>query len=99
MGTIRYDYDTAAVRTEARKLKKCFDRLNGSEIQRVKNVRARLDDGFEGSAAAALDGRLVQIQTEVRQLSGEIYSLYVGLMKYADALEKADESIAQMLGK
>ena len=62
MGTIRYDYDTAAVRTEARKLKKCFDRLNGSEIQRVKNVRARLDDGFEGSAAAALDGRLTAAQ-------------------------------------
>ena len=99
MGTISYNYDTAAIRREARKLKSCYERLADSAVPRVNGVRAKLEGEFEGRAAAALDSRLLQMWAEVKGLSTEIKGLYTALMRYADALEEADERMARLMGK
>lgn len=99
MGTISYNYDTAAIRREARKLKSCYERLTDSAIPRVNGARSRLEGEFEGRAADALDSRLLQMRAEVKSLSNAIKGLYTALMRYADALEEADERMARLMGK
>ena len=52
---------------------------------------------FLGCAANALDQRLEKERAELKLLEGEMQLLYVGLMRYADALEEADRQAAEAL--
>lgn len=99
MSTISYNYDTAAIRREAKKLKSCYDRLNDSALPRVKGIQSRLEGSFEGRTADALNTRLKGLRTEMAALSGEINGLYAALMNYANALEEADERLVRLMGK
>lgn len=92
-----YEYDSEAVRREARKFKKCCEQLDDSAIPRVKRIRADLEGNFEGETADALDGRLAEMANQIASLRGGCYSMYSTLMSYADALERADEKVAEML--
>lgn len=93
------EYDTAAIRREARKIQSCFNHIDGSAMPRIQGARAKLDGNFEGRTADALDESLTEAQNRVRTLSDELKCLYQALMRYADALEEADRRAAQLLSR
>ena len=99
MGKVNYDYDTAAIRREARRIRDCSNRMESSAFQRVKDARAKLEGNFEGRTADALDESLNQTQSKLKALNAELKALYSALMSFADALEEADEQIARILSK
>ena len=96
---ISYNYDTTAIRREARKLKSCYERLTDSAMPRVNGARSKLDGNFMGRTADALDESLARTQTQLKALSRDINGLYAALMRFADALEEADDRVAQLMRK
>lgn len=98
MSATKYDYDSTAVRREARKFKKCSEMLEQRAMPQAKSIGAQLDGNFRGQAADALDERLSQMQSQIRSLRARCDNMYSVLMKYADELERLDAEFAQMLG-
>ena len=92
-----YEYDTAAIRAQARRIKLCRDKLAQDATPRLRTVQNLLEGEFLGCAANALDQRLEKERAELKLLEGEMQLLYVGLMRYADALEEADRQAAEAL--
>lgn len=92
-----YEYDSEAVRREARKLQRCCERLDEGALPRVRSIRAELDGSFEGRAAEALDERLARALAELQGLRGGCNGLCSALTRYADALEEADRRVAELL--
>ena len=93
-----YDYDTAAIRAEARKIKRCCDCLSQSAIPEAERTRQILDGNFAGLAADALDARLVSMAKDIGSLRSSLNSVYVALIKFADELERRDAEIARIMG-
>jgi len=96
MSNLSYDYDSAAVRREARKIKACRDRIESAALPRIKDARSALDDTFKGRTADALDNSLDQAQSKLKALYSELNGLYSALMHYADAIEEADEKVSRL---
>ena len=94
-----YTYDTAAIRREASKFKRCCECIENAALPRVKDAGAKLDGGFEGRAADALRVRLLETQTRLNDLRDGCGNIYAALMRYADALEAADARVSQMMGR
>lgn len=90
-------YDTAAIRREARKIQRCCNHIDNSALPRVKGARSQLDGNFKGHTADVLDNNLTEAQSKLKKLHDELNSLYLALMKYADALEEADRKMAQLM--
>lgn len=99
MGNVTYDYDTAAIRREAKKIKVCRNVLENTALSKVNDVRSKLEDNFMGCTADALDESLTQIQRKLRTLNEELRSLQSALSNFADRLEEADDRVAQLLSK
>lgn len=99
MNNTGYEYDTAAIRREARKLSRCADMIESSAISRLDKAEKRLDGNFIGSAADALDNSLERSRRELRALQSDISSVSGALDRFADALEEADRRMAQLMGK
>jgi uncharacterized protein YukE len=97
MSNVSYDYDTAAIRREAHKILQCRNYLVSDAMPCVKNVRARLDGNFEGQAADALEESLGKEQARLRTLGDDLSGLYSALMRFADALERADQQVADLM--
>jgi len=91
-----YDYDTAAIRREARKILRCCEQLEDSALPRVANARAKLDDNFMGRAADELDNSLEKAKQKVNALRSELMGLYRALNRFADDLEAADQRLAEL---
>lgn len=98
MGKGTYDYDSAAVIREARKFKRCYEALDADALPNMERARAQLEGNFEGQAAAALEARLSEMLNEIRTLRGSCSGMYSALMDFAEALERADEQVAQLMG-
>ena len=75
----------------------CRDKLAQDATPRLRTVQNLLEGEFLGCAANALDQRLEKERAELKLLEGEMQLLYVGLMRYADALEEADRQAAEAL--
>ncbi len=99
MSKVSYDYDSAAVRREAKKILACSEKVTNSALPRIKGARSKVEDDFKGSAAEALDNSLTRAQDQLNALKKELDTLYRALSRYADALEEADERVAQLLSK
>lgn len=99
MSTKGYDYDTAAIRREARKLKRCCDCLKQSAMPEAEKTRQILDGNFAGRTADALDERLISIMKDVGLLQSNLNSIYAALMSFADELERRDAELARMMGE
>lgn len=97
MKTRAMEYDSEAVRREARKFMRCCEQLDESALPRVKSIRAELNENFQGRTADALQERLEQTTEKIRSLYNGCGSMYSALMRYADALEEADRRVAEML--
>lgn len=93
-----YEYDSDAVRAEARKFRQCCEDLEARALPRVKSISADLEDDFSGAAADALGRRLSELQEQIRALRGGCGGMYSALMNYAEALERADREVAEMFG-
>lgn len=91
-----YEYDTAAIRREARKILRCCDQLEDSALPRVNSARSKLEDNFMGRAADELDNSLDKAKSKVNALRSELMNLYRALDRFADALEEADERMADL---
>ena len=98
MSTGGYDYDTAAIRREARKIKRCCDCLSQSAIPETEKTRRILDGNFAGQAAEALDARLVSLTKDIGSLRSNLNSVYTALMRFADELERRDAELARIMG-
>lgn len=94
-----YEYNTAAIRREARKLSRCADMIGSSALSRLDKADRRLDGNFVGAAADALDNSLKRSRRELQTLKDEINSVSGALDRFADALEEADRRMAQLMGK
>lgn len=93
-----YDYDTAAIRREARKIKRCCDCLKQSAIPEAEKTRQILDGNFAGRAADALDARLISLTKDIGSLQSNLNSVYTALTRFADELERRDAEIARIMG-
>lgn len=98
MSDKQYDYDSAAVRREARKFRDCCETLEGRALPKVRSIRGQLEGNFIGKAANALDRCLDDAETQIKALRNNCNSMYRALNSYADALEKADDEIARSMG-
>lgn len=92
-----YEYDTAAIRAQARQIRACRNKLAQTATPRIRTVQDTLDGEFIGLAADALNERLEKAHREMKLLEGELDLLYSGMMRYADALEEADRRAAQVM--
>lgn len=97
MGIGVYDYDTAAIRREAQKIKRCCDCIKQSAIPEAEKTRQILDGNFIGEAADALDERLVLLKKEIGTLGNNLNTVYTALMRFADELERRDAEIARIM--
>lgn len=93
-----YDYDTAEIRREARKIKRCCDCIAQSAIPEAEKTRQILDGNFEGQTAEALDARLVSLTKDIGLLRNNLSSVYTALMRFADELERRDAELARIMG-
>lgn len=94
----QFEYDSTAVRREARKFRDCCEKLDGRALPKVRAIRNQLDGNFVGEAATALGRCLDDAEKQIKTLSGNCRSMCNALNNYAAALERADAEIAQMLG-
>ncbi len=99
MNNSGYEYDTAEIRREARKLSQCADKIGSSAMPRLDKTERRLDGNFIGSAADALDNALERSRRDLRALQSDISSVSGALYRFADALEEADRRMAQLMEK
>lgn len=97
MRTGGYDYDTAEIRREARKIKRCCDSIAQSAIPETNKTRQILDGNFEGAAADALDARLVSLTKDIETLRKNLNTVYKALMRFADELERRDAELARIM--
>ena len=95
----KYDYDTAAIRAQARQIRSCRDKLTQTAEPRVRTIQNALNGRFVGLAADALNERMEETRREIQRLEGELNLLYAGLMRYVDALEEADRRVAQIMAE
>lgn len=91
------EYDTAAIRREANKLKKCCDRLNTAAIDRMRNAQRYVERDLRGKAADALEESLAQSLRQIKSLRDDLEATYLGLYRFADALEEADARAARLM--
>jgi len=96
---VSYDYDTGAIRREAKRIGECSRHIESSAFQRVKEARARLEGNFVGRTADALDESLDLTEEKLKALNAGLKGLYTALMRFADELEKADAEVARLLSK
>lgn len=92
-----YDYDTAAIRAQARQIRACREKLAETATPRLRTVQSTLEGNFIGRAAEALNERLESSRQELKRLEGELDMLCSSLNSYANALEEADRRAAQIM--
>ncbi|MBQ4159006.1 MAG: WXG100 family type VII secretion target [Clostridia bacterium] len=97
--SVSYDYDTAAIRREARKVKSCASKIEDTAMRRLSSTRLAIDGEFIGQTADALDDSLSKMQKKLKSLNSDLNSLYSALMRYADSLEEADERVSKLFSK
>lgn len=89
-------YDTAAIRREAGKLRACADMVSDA-LSDTNAIRTGLDGKIEGTAAEALDARLMEMRSQLKTLGGGMEGLSRALMAFAASLDAADEKVASMM--
>lgn len=93
-----YNYDTKAIRKQAREVKQYADMLSNSAVAKLDRTVNGLQGNFEGAAADALDKNLKETRRQVITLKNEINNLSSALNRYANALEEADRRAQQLMG-
>ena len=96
MCPVGYDYDTAAIRREARKVQRCCERLEEAALPRVQQAREKLDGEFMGRTADELDNSLEKARNKINALRNELMRLYRTLDRFADELEETDRRLADL---
>lgn len=99
MSNVSYDYDTAAIRRTAKKIKGCSGVIENSALPKVKSARAGLEDNFMGRTADALDESLIRMQNQLRTLNDDLRGLSAALSVFADRLEATDDRMSRLFGK
>lgn len=83
-----YDYDSAAVRAVARKIRNCANTVEQDAKSRVKSMRSEVASEFEGAAADALEDRLGDLGSDISSIASGLSGLSDVLFDYADELER-----------
>ncbi len=92
-----YDYDTAAIRREAQKIRRCADMLASSALPRLDRAGSRLDGNFMGRTADALEKTLGDSRRQLRTLQDDLACVSGALDRFANALEEADRRLADLM--
>lgn len=83
-----YDYDSAAVRAVARKIRNCANTVKQDARSRVRSMRSEVVSEFEGAAANALEDRLGDLGSDIASIANGLSGLSEALFDYADELEE-----------
>ena len=83
------DYDTAAIRAAARKLKNCARTLKDGASPQLTAIRGQIDPNLQGETGNALKARVNELSQDVNTIVGGINGLVRALEKYANELDAA----------
>lgn len=93
----QYDYDSAAVRAAAMKVKQCNEQLRGETSPKLRQIAGEIPGHFAGEAATALDERVAEMSADAAEVCESFDKVYRALMAYAAELERTGQELARQM--
>lgn len=93
------EYDTAEIRMAARRIGNVAAEVRELSTRNVSNISSKLESGFEGLTADALQKRLRTVGSDILKISKGLDAVQRDLLAFARRLEEADRQVANEIGK
>lgn len=90
-------YDTAAIRADAQKVRRCCAELSQALDERIPKIRSAVETRTAGRASEALRASVEVSRSRIAAACDELSVLSSGLNRLADQLELADDVAARRI--